>query len=451
LTHWWRRPYRLLEDGRYVGPQTELVDNTRARGHGRFTVWRGSIWLSATDGSDPKSNGRAYEVERPINVPLWAMLGLLALTGAGLLAAPGETLRGKVQSATRLNLGSGVTAVTAAAVLFWAPWKMILAPTASAYISIALILAMGLFVPRLRVALSARFVIFTVAAVFAVLLATRIPDPIAGGGCVFEDRALRIVGIACAVAAYWRPSLAIIPAIAFIWTQRILTEAYQGLPVDGTGDWLPLSDCVVFLVALLTKVHTARRVAGFDPLPRHVCDALVLIAAAPHLAIYAHSGFEKILLDGGPLSWVAENKTYWLAVNSQALGVSPMGSSHWLMDWVVDWMQTLNVPLNLLTLASQVAATGALLFPPFAAVLCLIVDVWHVGIAALTGIVFWKWMALNLAFAAAFQRMGTTIPIQVRVAAVGLLILAPNMFTIIALGCYDTPAINVIRGLRANG
>jgi hypothetical protein len=54
-------------------------------------------------------------------------------------------------------------------------------------------------------------------------------------------------------------------------------------------------------------------------------------------------------------------------------------------------------------------------------------------------------MLLNAALIAALRQVRTNVPVPVRVAAVCLTLLSPSFFYVVALGWYDTPAVNVIR------
>lgn len=67
----------LLEDGRPLGPAHAVHDDVRALGSGRFSHWRQEILFSASDGSDPRVNGRRYRLEAQAglsNKALWIAL-----------------------------------------------------------------------------------------------------------------------------------------------------------------------------------------------------------------------------------------------------------------------------------------------------------------------------------------------------------------------------------------
>ncbi len=58
----------LLENDRPLGPAESLHDDIRASGGGRYSVWGRAIYFSASDSSDPRSNGRMYTVVVKRNV-----------------------------------------------------------------------------------------------------------------------------------------------------------------------------------------------------------------------------------------------------------------------------------------------------------------------------------------------------------------------------------------------
>jgi hypothetical protein len=53
----------VFEDGHPLGPAHALHPDIRRLGGGRFSHWGDQIYFSASDGSDPRTNGRRYTVE----------------------------------------------------------------------------------------------------------------------------------------------------------------------------------------------------------------------------------------------------------------------------------------------------------------------------------------------------------------------------------------------------
>lgn len=50
----------VLEDGRELGPAHADHGEIASIGGGRHSHWDDCVWFSASDGSDPRTNGRAY-------------------------------------------------------------------------------------------------------------------------------------------------------------------------------------------------------------------------------------------------------------------------------------------------------------------------------------------------------------------------------------------------------
>jgi hypothetical protein len=52
----------LLEDGVPLGPPHTIHEEIRTRGEGRYSHWNDALWFSSSDNSDPRSNGRLYQI-----------------------------------------------------------------------------------------------------------------------------------------------------------------------------------------------------------------------------------------------------------------------------------------------------------------------------------------------------------------------------------------------------
>lgn len=65
LDHARPSPLRLFEDTRELGPASALIDDIRGGGSGAFCHWGECLYFSASDNSDPNTNGRRYQVVAP--------------------------------------------------------------------------------------------------------------------------------------------------------------------------------------------------------------------------------------------------------------------------------------------------------------------------------------------------------------------------------------------------
>lgn len=55
----------ILENGKYLGPPHAIHDVVRTQGEGAFSHWNQELFFSTSDNSDPRNNGRKYEIEAP--------------------------------------------------------------------------------------------------------------------------------------------------------------------------------------------------------------------------------------------------------------------------------------------------------------------------------------------------------------------------------------------------
>jgi hypothetical protein len=78
----------LFEDGVEMGPPHALHETIRRTGAGRYSHWHHTLYLSSSDNTDPRVNGRSYHVYVPeaVRPPLQRALGTLA----GLVADHSE-------------------------------------------------------------------------------------------------------------------------------------------------------------------------------------------------------------------------------------------------------------------------------------------------------------------------------------------------------------------------
>src|SRR5579883_3221783 len=58
-------PLVLFEDGIALGPPHSLHAGIREAGGGRYSHWKDSLYLSASDNSDPRVNRRRYQIYVP--------------------------------------------------------------------------------------------------------------------------------------------------------------------------------------------------------------------------------------------------------------------------------------------------------------------------------------------------------------------------------------------------
>src|SRR5581483_5502595 len=138
---------------------------------------------------------------------------------------------------------------------------------------------------------------------------------------------------------------------------------------------------------------TGGRKAGntYRPVASLVCGIAV------HFANYFMSGWAKIVLDGGPLSWVLHNRTHYLILGGESIGTLPFGAwpeisslPYRLMNY-----KHLYIVLNAFVLFAQLLCIVAITRVPWMIAFTLFFDVMHITIFVLTGVNFWLWVLLN--------------------------------------------------------
>lgn len=77
----------VLEDGRPLPWRTASMHDVIAKGAGRYVFTGKNLWMSASDDTDPRSNGRRYELTFPVPVPPWLQWLIHALSAVFLAVA----------------------------------------------------------------------------------------------------------------------------------------------------------------------------------------------------------------------------------------------------------------------------------------------------------------------------------------------------------------------------
>ncbi|WP_280817992.1 hypothetical protein [Rhizobium leguminosarum] len=261
--------------------------------------------------------------------------------------------------------------------------------------------------------------------------------------------------VAAGLIAFLVPSFVIWPAIAMQWSKVHIADA-TGWGSSGTADYIIVPDLTI-LLALMLSVLTVVRLMGrvhknFDLAasvdPTSYCSASVVIVAAVHLSNYFYSGICKIFLpNGGPLTWVLENKTYFLSLHASDMGfitIQNILKGLGVHFEITRLLLLFNEPINIAVLVGQLMALICLLSMKRAAQLTIFFDIMHVGIFLLTGIFFWKWIILNAAFVFSFAQLGkrSAPHFSTRLYGCAVVVAAPLAFHVVKLAWYDTGAVN---------
>ena len=116
-----RSELTLYEDGRPLGPPHSASDKIRETGAGAYTYqctappWTRTLIFSASDNSDPRTNGRQYWATYPIHIAPAPLLELFGL--AAILAM--VTFRGRLASLWMVGVWLAAGTVTGTTVIPW--------------------------------------------------------------------------------------------------------------------------------------------------------------------------------------------------------------------------------------------------------------------------------------------------------------------------------------------
>ncbi|MEL7285309.1 MAG: hypothetical protein AAGJ68_12375, partial [Pseudomonadota bacterium] len=216
-------------------------------------------------------------------------------------------------------------------------------------------------------------------------------------------------------------------------------------------DYIVVVELGVFLGAGMLALEIARRLSrrwqAFELFPKDMMDAtaaLVMAGIAAHFANYFFSGYAKLQLDGGPWLWVTQNPTEVLISNSWVGGFLPTAHLENVASATYAFGEATRPLVNVATLLGQLAALVMLARRSLMIAITLFYDLTHVVIYLLTGIFFWKWIILNLALVAAMRQLPDLVERKrVVIAAMLLVFLSQEQFSVARLGWYDTPAQTV--------
>ncbi|WP_299410276.1 hypothetical protein [uncultured Roseobacter sp.] len=255
------------------------------------------------------------------------------------------------------------------------------------------------------------------------------------------------VSLVSAVVSFWRPAFVFVPSV-LVLQQKAIASTMFGFEISFT-DYIPVLEMGVFLGLALMLLGPGL-VQRLGPLSRMLrnCDleyAMVLAfmaAVSAHFSNYFYSGLQKVILEGGPFLWVLHNPTHILGANAYLSGFLPTGTNAELSAFALYSLEIFRPVLNATILVGQL---GALVFVARRSMLIaatLFYDITHVAIFFASGIMFWKWVALNTALVAAMRHLPKMAERRTAVImSCMIVLLAPEAFNIVRLGWYDTPAL----------
>ena len=255
----------------------------------------------------------------------------------------------------------------------------------------------------------------------------------------------RWIGLAVALAGLWRPGFVFAGAM-LLWMMRELQPALTGFYFS-TLDIRNVAEVLAFWAVGFSLTGIAARLPRWQralDLDRAALEraALILFAAGvgAHFANYFWSGLAKLWLDGGLLSWLLDNRLYDGIPGALEKGTLPLAFAPGavaVMDTILRWV---SIPVNLIAFAVQIFAIAAPARRRWLALSVLSFDLFHLVVWFTLGLLFWKWIALNMIILIALsgirehQWTGA-----IRMTAIVFVIAGMAIFRTATLAWYDSP------------
>jgi len=175
----------------------------------------------------------------------------------------------------------------------------------------------------------------------------------------------------------------------------ILRELDIGL---SKSDFLPVLHFFMFLsIAIFTKSFTTKFFGKIENgKDKSIFQIAIALSIGAHIGNYFWSAMEKLEIYNWSFGWFYQNDTFNIA---RAAIYSEQSPVYFLLNEnaisFINSISFLNIPLNALTLASQLLSVVALTNRKLLIVFTIMFDIFHIGVFALSGIFFYKWIILN--------------------------------------------------------
>jgi hypothetical protein len=219
-----------------------------------------------------------------------------------------------------------------------------------------------------------------------------------------------LLAVFAGVAGLWRPAF-VLPLLFYYAMFRLRIGAIDGVSIVET-DYLSLLDTGSFATegALLTVLLTSdwasqkfpwlrRTFTDIDRMKlRDAASGLIwAVLVGAHLGNYFYSAVTKLQAGGpAPWTWLLSNPTQTAIVIGLDRGDNPMATFPWLVQQAWDTIQNNIFFFNAFVICAQLFSVVACVRVRTLAIVCLLFDVFHVGVYLTLGAMFHFWIVMNL-------------------------------------------------------
>lgn len=182
-------------------------------------------------------------------------------------------------------------------------------------------------------------------------------------------------------------------------------------------------------------------------------SAIPVLYVMAHLSNYWVSGYAKVTLNGGPLSWLSN--TTMASLKRAGLWDQPMEA---YSDFILSfpYIHVTQFISNVFVYVTQLLSAFVSFFPILLAPLTIIYDIFHVAVGALAGVFFYKWILVNLIILFNYKSITKTLRSYGwgrKIILSGVVMSSFWIGTFEPLGWYETRQFNLVHahGTDING
>ncbi|TWT57836.1 hypothetical protein KOR42_12030 [Thalassoglobus neptunius] len=273
-----------------------------------------------------------------------------------------------------------------------------------------------------------RFVAIFISAFLTWKATTRDIDPVFGDTKSLE----RFILVASVIGSWWSPACVLISAF-LLTTPFALWEHHSTLPMR-------------VLLAVSAFLVTASSAWLFPTALFSDSSILWFFILTIQISHYLITALAKIWLGPKWYSWALENRIHHLAASAYSWG---WGRFLPWRQWsrLIGFLKVTEKPMQISAFVIELLSPLALLHPFFGIGFCLAWSAFHLGVFAVSGLLFWDWILTDLAIAGALFMLpeATTAqvfsPFSVFISLIfmGLFPLRHKLWKPMPLGWWDTP------------
>lgn len=249
------------------------------------------------------------------------------------------------------------------------------------------------------------------------------------------------------IAMINRPIFGFIPAGYYFLKRNLICQILM-IRIDGT-DWYVLGDVGLFLIVgyVFYVVYLLYKRKIKEPLEcskKTYLSILVLFSMSIHMSNYFYSGLSKLRLGNHFWDWVLHNQTTNLILVFREIGTQVILFNDYLVASAYSLLLPLNPYLNVMTLLLQLCAIFIMCSKTGTRILVFCYDITHTVIFALTGVFFWKWIMLNLAYLHSLAYISKEwFRPKYMLAMAFVILISPMFFSVAFLAWFDTKSVNL--------